>query len=99
MNMQSLMAQAQKVQGDIKRKQEELNNMEFEGKSEWVTMTISGKKEVKALNIDKTHVKDPEDLEMLEDMIVIAFNDAINKLEAETKAKLGMYGEGLSGLM
>ena len=48
MNMQNMMAQAQKIQRDMQKKQDELNGMIFEGKSEWATITLSGKKVIKS---------------------------------------------------
>lgn len=99
MNMQNLMAQAQKVQKDIQKKQAEIDASIFTGKSEWVTLTMTGKRVIKSLNINKELLTDADDLEMLEDMIIIAFNDALSTIEKEVKSKLGMYGDGLSGLM
>jgi len=99
MNMQNIMAQAQKMQKEIQKKQAEINATIFEGKSEWVTITMNGKREIKTLNIDKNLLKDDEDLEMMEDMILIAFNNALQAVDKEIEKKLGMYGQGLSGLM
>lgn len=97
MNMQNLMAQAQKMQRDITKKQEEIYNMEFTGSSEWVEITISGKKEIKKVNI--TYAGNiNEDREALADMITIALNDAYKKVEKEIDAKLGMYSKQLGGL-
>lgn len=98
MNMQALMQQAQKMQKDIQKKQDEVNNMEFEGKSEWVTIILNGKKEMISININKTTL-DEEDIEMLEDMIQIAFKDALQKVDKEYENKLGMYGKQLNGLI
>ena len=98
MNMQNLMAQAQKMQRDIQKKQEEINNTEFEGSSQAVKIVINGKKEIIKIDIDKSIISDPEDLEALEDMIKIAFNEATSKVEKETESKLGAYAKGLNGL-
>lgn len=98
MNMQSIMAQAQKMQRDIQKKQEEINNTEFESQSGAVKLTLNGKKEIKEILIDKTILKDEEDLEALEDMIKIAFNDAIKKIEKTTKNKMGAYAN-INGLI
>jgi len=99
MNMQNLMAQAQKLQKEIKAKQAEIDATIFEGKSEWVLVTMNGKREIQSINIKKDLLNDEDDLEMLEDMIKIAFNDALNKIEEEIQSKMGMYGDGLAGMM
>lgn len=99
MNMQNLMQQAQKMQNDIMKKKEEINSKEFTGDSELVTITLKGDKSMKSVLIkDKNNVNE-EDLEILEDMVVIAFNDAIKKIDKETNDKLGQYGSALNGLM
>ena len=98
MNMQNLMAQAQKMQKDIQKKQEEIFKKEYEGKSQLVTILINGKKEVLNINIDKSILKDEEDVEVLEDMIKIALNEAFNKVDEDMESKLGMYSKGLNGL-
>lgn len=97
MNMQNLMAQAQKMQRDITKKQEEIYGMEFIGNSEWVDITISGKKEIKKVVIKyEGNINDDRDL--LADMITIALNDAYKKVEKEIESKLGMYSKQLGGL-
>lgn len=97
MNMQNLMAQAQKMQRDITKKKEEIDKTEFSGKSEWVELTFNGKKELISLKIIPTKI-DEEDKEMLEDMLNIAIKDAFNKIDKETEDKLGSYGQSLNGL-
>lgn len=98
MNMQSLMQQAQKMQKDLQKKQEEISVMEFEGKSEWVTVILNGKKEMINITINQKNI-DEDDIEMLEDMIKIAVKDALEKVDKEYDSKLGMYGKQLNGLI
>ena len=98
MNMQSLMAQAQKMQREITKKQEEIYASTFEGVSEWVKVVLNGKKEVLKIEILYQGSID-DDREMLSDMITIAFNDAIKKIEKEIENKLGSYSRQLGGLM
>ena len=99
MNMQALMAQAQKMQRKKKKKKEELDNMEFEGHSELVDVIMSGKKEILSVKIKCEGTLDSDDVEALEDMIKIAVNDAVNKIEKETEKQLGSYNAGgLGGL-
>ena len=98
MNMQNLMAQAQRMQKDIQKKQEEINKTEYEASSGAVNLKINGKKEIVEINIDKSIINDAEDIEALEDMIKIAFNDALNKVNKDTESKMGVYAKGLNGL-
>ena len=98
MNMQALMMQAKKMQKDIESKQKELEGKLYEGKSQLVTATISGKNELVSIKIDTGEISS-DDKEMFEDMILIAVNDAIKKMEADKQEKFGKYGNMLNGLM
>ena len=97
MNMQNLMAQAQKMQRDITKKKEEIDNSTFEGDSEWVKVEINGKKELQKIKITFEGPIEEDDKEVLEDMIKIAFNKAIAAVDKETEEKMGSLG-GLGGL-
>jgi nucleoid-associated protein EbfC len=97
MNMQNLMAQAQKMQKDITKKKEEIDASEFTGKSEWVEITMYGNKKIKSIKISNKESMDKDDIEALEDMLKIAFNDACNQIENEINNKLGMYSQ-MNGL-
>lgn len=97
MNMNNIMAQAQKMQRDIQKKQEEINAMSFVGESEWVDVTLKGNKTVDKINIKNKTSMDEEDLECLEDMIKLAINDAYSKIDSEIEKKMGMYSK-LGGL-
>lgn len=99
MNMNALMQQAKKMQEQMTKAQEELENAEVVGKAggEMVVVTMNGKKEIKSIKLDKTAV-DPDDVEMLEDLIIVAINDATQKAEELSKDKMGPMG-GLGGLM
>ena len=98
MNIQNLMAQAQKMQKEITKKKEEIDNSSFEGTSEWVKVTINGKKEVEKVNITFEGTIEDDDKEMLEDMIKIAVNDAVGKIDKEVESKMGAYGSSFNGL-
>ena len=93
MNMNNLMAQAQRMQKHIQKKQEEINNSTFIGESEWVEITLKGDKTVDKILIKNKTNMDEEDLECLEDMIKIAYNDGINKVNKEIEKKMGMYSK------
>ena len=90
MNMQQIMQQAQRMQRDITKKKEEIDGMEFLGKSEWVEIVFNGKREIKSFKILKD-VIDEDDKEMLEDIIMLAIKDAFSKIDKETESKLGSY--------
>ncbi len=99
MNMQNLMRQAQKMQEDMEKAQEELATTKVEGVSGGgmvkVTMTASG--EIEGFKLDKTAV-DPDDVEMLEDLLLAAIKDASNKAKEIKDSKMGGFGN-LGGLM
>lgn len=97
MNMQNLMAQAQKMQRDITKKKEEIDNSTFEGKSEWVTVVLNGKKELLKYTLTYDGTITEDDKEMLEDMTKIAFNAASKEVDKAIEEKMGAYGS-LGGL-
>ena len=98
MNMNNLMAQAQKMQKDIQKKQDEINSMTFIGESEWVDVILKGDKSIEKINIKNKNTMDEEDLECLEDMIKFALNNAYKKIDSEIEKKLGMYSKLAGGL-
>ena len=100
MNLQNLMREAQKMQKDLKKTQEELANTDYVGTSSLVTITLNGNKDIKEvkINADDNDIG-KEDIELLEDMFMVAFNDAAKKVDNDKEKKLGKYGQGLSGLM
>ena len=91
MNMQQIMQQAQRMQRDITKKKEEIDKMEFLGKSEWVEIVFNGKREIKSFKILKDEI-DVDDKEMLEDMINIALNDCLKKINTKKNDIMGSYG-------
>ena len=100
MNMQSLMKEAQKMQKELQKAQKELENSEYEGISSFVKVVINGNKEMKSIKINfEDELSGKEDMEMLEDMIIVAYNDASKKVDVDKDKKFGKYGSGLSGLM
>lgn len=97
MNMQNLMQQAQKIQRDMTKKKEEIDNTLFPGKSEWVEVVFKGNKELQSFKILKDGDISGDDKEILEDMILLAIKDSFQKIDAETENKLGQYAS-MSGL-
>lgn len=88
-NLQSLMKQAQKMQEDMEKAKQEISQSEFTGVSGggMVEIVITGDKRVKTINL-KPEIVDADDVEMLEDLIVAAFNHAFEQLEQLEKDKL-----------
>lgn len=97
MNMQAMLKQAQKLQKDMMETQEKIHNMSFTGKSSNVSVTINGKGEVTDVKFDMEEVE-KDDIEMLQDMTMLAFNDAKKQLDKETESKMGAYTKGMPGL-
>ena len=95
----AMMRQVQKMQDEIRAKQEELEAKEYTGTAsgEMVTVTMTGKHEITAVKI-KPEAVDPDDIEMLEDLIVAATNEALRKVEEETTAVMSKLTGGLGGL-
>ena len=101
MNMQMLMQQAKKMQAQLQKDQEELEKAEYEGSSSLVSVKINGKYEVLSvkINLPDGEAIEADDSEILEDMFMVAMNEAINKLNSDKEKKMGKYGQGLAGLM
>ncbi len=99
MNIQNLMREAQKMQKDLQKTQEDLTKTEYEGNSSLVTVILNGNKDVKSVKLSLDDDFSKDDVEILEDMLVVAFRDASKKVDADKEKKLGKYGQGLSGLM
>ena len=97
MNMQAMLKQAQKIQKEMLETQEKINQTEFTGKSSIVTVKMTGAKELKNVKIYLEQIE-ADDVELLQDMIVVAVNDAINQINKETEAKMGKYTQGMPGL-
>lgn len=98
MNMQALMMQAKKMQKDIEKTQKELEGKLYEGKSQLVTATVSGDNKLVSLDIDIEKI-DADDKEMLEDMILVAVNNATRNMEQDKQDKLGKYSNMLNGMI
>lgn len=91
MNMNQIMKQAKKMQADMLKKQAELETQSFTAASGGgaVSVTVSGKRQITAVEI-KPEVVDSDDVEMLQDLIMVAVNDALSQVEAA--AESGMAG-------
>ena len=92
MNINQLMKEAKKVQADMEKSQEELAVKEFEATAGGgaVSVKVSGNKELKEIIIKK-EVVDPDDVEMLQDLILTAVNEALNKADSMMQSELGQF--------
>ena len=97
MNIQAMMKQAQKLQKEMLSAKEEIDKQIFEGESSFVKAEMYGTKELKSVSINQEQL-DKEDIEMLQDIIVVAVNDAMKKVDKETERKMGKYTQGMPGL-
>ena len=95
MNMQAILKQAQSLQKDMLKEQEKINSTIFEGESSLVKVKVNGKKELLEVLIDKTENMDADDLEALQDMIMLAVNDAMKKVDKMTNDKMGKFANGM----
>jgi len=98
MNMQELMKQAQKMQQGIMNIKEKINAKEFIGTSSIVEVKMNGKKEVLSVEI-KENIDLNTEKEVLEDMLVIAFNNASESINKELEEKIGPATSGLGDLL
>ena len=98
-NMNNLMKQAQRMQRQVEETTKELEEKEYSASAGGgaVTVTVSGKKEVLSVKLAE-EVVDPDDIEMLQDLIVAATNEALRKMGEESQAAMSKLTGGLGGL-
>ena len=96
-NIQVLMKQAQKMQKDMMNAKKEIDNTVYEGKSSLVKVKVRGNKELQEVIIDADSLE-KDDIEMLQDMIVVAFNEDHRQIDKDTEQKMGKYTQGMPGL-
>ena len=98
-NMNNLMKQAQRMQRQMEEKQKELEEKVWEASAGGgaVTVRVSGKKEIESVTLSP-EVVDPDDIEMLQDLIVAATNEALRKMEEEQTDMFNSLSGGLGGL-
>lgn len=97
-NMQQMLRQAQKMQAEMEKEQSELREKEFEATAGggMVKIVMKGDKSVQSVEL-KPEVVDPDDVEMLQDLIVAAFNDGVAQIDAENEERMGKYSAALPG--
>lgn len=98
MNINQLMKEAKKMQTDIAKSQEELEARNFEATSGGgaVSVKVSGNKEIKEINISKD-VVNPDDVEMLQDLIITCINEALRKVDSAQSETMGKFN--IPGMM
>lgn len=97
--MQRILQEAQKMQAQIQKDQKKLEGTIYEGNSSIVNVKMNGRYEITDIKINLTEDISLDDKEMLEDMIMVAVNDAVKKISKAKESKMGKYGQGLAGLM
>ena len=98
MNINNLMKEAKKMQADIEKSQAEITAKDFEATAGGgaVKVVVSGAKFIKELTINK-EVVDPDDVEMLQDLVTTCVNEALRKVDEEQAAQMGRFN--IPGLM
>lgn len=99
MNMQKLMQEAQKMKKQLEKEQKELEENVYDGMSSLVSVKMNGKYEITSVSINVDSDFSFDDKEMLEDMVMLAVNDAVKKIIEDKEKRMGKYGQGLAGLM
>ena len=98
MNINQLMKEAKKMQADLEKSQEELQAKEFDATAGGgaISVKVGGNKEIKEIKISK-EVVDPDDVEMLQDLIITCINEALRKVDSAQSASIGKYN--IPGMM
>ena len=98
MNIQALMKQAQSLQKDMQKQEEEIEKTTFEGESSLVKVKVNGRKEILSVEITNKENLEKDDLEILEDMIMVALNSAFNKVDQLREKKMSKYSNMMPGM-
>ena len=98
MNLNNLMKEAKKMQADLEKTQTEIASKDIESTAGRgaITVKVSGKKVIKEIKLNKDIV-DPDDVEMLQDLIITCVNDALSKVDSATEQQMGKFN--IPGLM
>ena len=97
MNIQAMMQQAQKLQKEMLNVKKEIEAKEYVSTQSFVTVSMKGTKQIKEIKIDADKL-DKEDIEILQDILCVAINENIKKIDTEKDTKLGKFGN-MSGLL
>lgn len=91
MNMQAILKQAQNMQKDMLKAKEEIDNTIFTGESSLVKVEVKGNKEIKSIKINADQEIELDEIEMLEDMLIVALNSAFKQINKVTEEKMGKF--------
>ncbi len=97
MNMQAVMKQAQAMQKEMLKVKDEIDHTEFVGENGFVKVKINGAKEILEVKIASEKLE-KEDIELLEDMLLIAMNSALKQVDEITEKKMGKFSSSMPGL-
>lgn len=92
MNIQAMMKQAQALQKDMLKIKDEIDNSDFVGENAMIKITIKGSKQISNVELKVTDSLDSDDIDMLQDMIKSAYNEAAKKVDDTTEKKMGKFG-------
>lgn len=92
MNMQAMLKQAQNMQRDMLKAKDEIDKTEFTGSSSLVTAKVMGDKTISSIEFNLDEDFSVEDVDMLQDMVVVAINDAMKKIDETTEKKMSKFG-------
>ncbi len=96
MNIQAMMAQARKLQKDLEKTTDEINNTTFNYENENILVECTGNNKITKINIKNEDIL--ADKEMVEDIILVAINDVLKQIKTTKDNKLGKYTNGMGGL-
>lgn len=96
MNIQAMMAQAKKLQGELEKTTKQIESTEFVYENENILVACTGNNKITKMQIKNSDILD--DSELLSDVVLVAVNDVLNQVRAEKDKKLGKYTNGLGGL-
>ncbi len=97
MNIQAMMKQAQQLQKDMMKAKQEIDETTYEVTKSFVTVTAKGNKKIENIKIDMETI-DSEEIEMLQDLLQVAINELMDKIDKDTESKMGKYTQGMPGL-
>ena len=97
MNIQSMMKQAQKLQKDMMDAKKQIDETSYEVTKSFVTVSAKGNKKIEQIKIDMDTM-DKEEMDILQELLQVAINELMDKIDKDTEEKMGKYTQGMPGL-
>ena len=97
MNIQAMMKQAQKLQKDMMDAKKQIDETSYEVTKSFVTVSAKGNKRIEQIKIDMESL-DKDEVEIVQDLIQVAINELMDKIDKDTEEKMGKYTQGMPGL-